>query len=82
MDCERGGNDKKKVVVAWNYTMNVKYPFMLRSVSCGSGWKVTVRCGFQNHMLAKDLNGNDILGRLKDHERKFMNDMTKLNMTL
>lgn len=53
---------------------------MLRFVQSGSGWKVTVRCGFHNHMLAKDLNGNAILDHLKDHERKFVNDMTKYNM--
>lgn len=33
-------------------------------------------------MLAKDLNGNDVLGRLKDHEIKFVNNMTKYNMAL
>lgn len=31
-------------------------------------------------MIAKDLNENDVLGRLNDHERKFVNDMTKLDM--
>ncbi|XP_050897839.1 uncharacterized protein LOC127104715 [Lathyrus oleraceus] len=80
MSCERGGNYKKKDVVVESYTMKVKCPFMLRFVSSGSGWKVTVRCGFHNHMLAKDLNENDTPDRLKDHERKFVNDMTKYNM--
>ena len=49
--------------------MKVKFPFMLRFVPSGSGWKLTVRRGFQNHMLVNDLNGNDVLGHLKDHER-------------
>lgn len=65
MSCKRGGNYKKNVVVAGNYNMKVKYPFMLRSVPSGSSWKVTVRCEFHNHMLAKDLNGNDILRSFK-----------------
>ena len=50
------------------------------SVLNGIGWKVMVRCGLHNHRLDKDLKGHDILGRLKDHERKFVNDMTKWNM--
>lgn len=44
--------------------------------------RLRLGCGFHNHILAKDLDGYDILGRLKDHERKFVNDMTKCNMTL
>lgn len=53
---------------------------MLRFVPSGSGWKVTVRCGFHNQTLSKDLDGKDVLGHLKDHEIKFVNDMTKYNM--
>ncbi|XP_058773970.1 uncharacterized protein LOC131648204 [Vicia villosa] len=33
-----------------------------------------------NHKLSKDLEVHDILGRLKDQERNFVNDMTKYNM--
>ncbi|XP_058741481.1 protein FAR1-RELATED SEQUENCE 5-like [Vicia villosa] len=33
-----------------------------------------------NHRLDKDMLGHDILGRLKDDERKFVNDMMKYNM--
>lgn len=57
MGNERGENYKKKFVVAWNYTMKVKCPFMLKFMPSESNWKVTVRCGFHNHMLATDLNG-------------------------
>ncbi|XP_058742600.1 uncharacterized protein LOC131615116 [Vicia villosa] len=78
--CERGGNYKRKNVYEGSYSMKVKCPLMLRSVSSGGGWKVTVRCGFHNHILAKDLDGHDVLGRLKDNERKPVNDMTKYNM--
>ncbi|XP_050919598.1 uncharacterized protein LOC127137155 [Lathyrus oleraceus] len=81
MDCERGENYKKKNVIAGSYTIKVKCPFMLRSVSSGSGWKVTVRCEFHNNTLSKDLERDGVLGRLKYHERKFVNDMTKHNMT-
>ncbi|XP_058742340.1 protein FAR1-RELATED SEQUENCE 5-like [Vicia villosa] len=35
----------------------------------------------QSYKLDKDLVGHDILGRLKDDERKFVNDMTEYNMT-
>ncbi|XP_058775604.1 uncharacterized protein LOC131649878 [Vicia villosa] len=80
ISCERGRNYKKKVVVAGNYTMKMKCPFIMRSMPSGSGWKVMVKCGFHSHILANDLNGNDILVRLKDHERNFINDMTKYNM--
>lgn len=82
MDCERRGNYKKKDVIAGSYTMKVKCRFMLRFVPSGSGWKITVRCGFHNHILFKYLDGNDVLGLLKDHEIKFLNDMIKYNMTL
>ncbi|XP_050890431.1 uncharacterized protein LOC127095843 [Lathyrus oleraceus] len=81
MNSERGGNYKKKDVIAGSYTIKVKCPFMLRSVSSGRGWKVTVMCEFHNHILSKNLDGNDVLDRLKDHERNFVNDMTKCNMT-
>lgn len=60
--------------------MKVKCPFRLRYVSSDRGWKVVVRCGLHNHKLSKDLDDHDILGRLKDHERLFMNEMTKYNM--
>ncbi|XP_058756891.1 protein FAR1-RELATED SEQUENCE 5-like [Vicia villosa] len=33
-----------------------------------------------NHKLSNDLEGNDILVRLKDHDRKFVNEMTEYNM--
>ncbi|XP_050914644.1 uncharacterized protein LOC127129523 [Lathyrus oleraceus] len=62
--------------------MKVKCPFRLRSASSGSSWKIMVRYGFQNHKLFKDLDGHDILDHLKVHERQFVNDMTKYNMTL
>ncbi|XP_050889914.1 uncharacterized protein LOC127095243 [Lathyrus oleraceus] len=39
-----------------------------------------VRCGFHNHKLSENLYGHDILGRLKVHERQFVNDMAKYNM--
>ncbi|XP_058751096.1 protein FAR1-RELATED SEQUENCE 5-like [Vicia villosa] len=52
----------------------------LRSVPSGIRWKVMVECGMHNHRLHKDMLGHDILGRLKDDERKFVNDMTKYNM--
>lgn len=61
--------------------MNVKCPFRLRSVTCGSTWKVIVRRELHNHKIYKNLEGHDILDRLKDHERQFMNDMTKYNTT-
>lgn len=60
--------------------MKVKCPFRLRSVPSGSGWKVMVRCGLHNHKVSKDLEGHGILDRLKDHERQFLNNMTKYNM--
>lgn len=61
--------------------MKVKCPFRLRYVANGSGWKIMVRCGLHNHKLSKNLDDHDILGLLKDHERQFVNDMTKYNMT-
>ncbi|XP_058762437.1 uncharacterized protein LOC131635808 [Vicia villosa] len=73
MDCDRGGNYKKKNEVATpfdgNYTMRLRCPFRLRFVSSGIGWKVVVKCGMHNHRLDKDMLGHDILGRLKDDER-------------
>lgn len=60
--------------------MKVKYPFRLRSMPSGSGWKVIVRCELHTHKLSKDLEGRDILDCLKVHERQFVNDMTKYNM--
>ncbi|XP_050908484.1 uncharacterized protein LOC127122139 [Lathyrus oleraceus] len=53
----------------------------LRSAPSGSGWKVMVRCGFHNHKLYEDLDDHDILGHLKVHDRRFVNDRTKYNMT-
>ncbi|XP_050876919.1 protein FAR1-RELATED SEQUENCE 5-like [Lathyrus oleraceus] len=87
MDCERGGNYKRKNVSESNnssgdvYRIKVKCPFRLRSVSIDSGWKVIVWCGLHNHKLYEDLKGHDILGCLKDYERRFVSDMTKYNMT-
>ncbi|XP_058733650.1 protein FAR1-RELATED SEQUENCE 5-like [Vicia villosa] len=84
MGCDRGGNYKKKHEDATpsndNSTMRLRCPFRLRSVPSGIGWKVVVKCGMHNHILDKDMLGHDILGRLKDDERKFVNDMTKYNM--
>lgn len=79
MGCERGGNYKKDVILG-SYNMKVKYPFMMRYVPSGGDWKDMVMCWFLNHILSKDLDGNDILGRLKGHERKFVNYMTKYKM--
>ncbi|XP_058725673.1 uncharacterized protein LOC131596966 [Vicia villosa] len=62
--------------------MKVKCSFRLRYVPSGICWKVMVRCRMNNHKLFEDLEGHHLLGRLKDHERKFMNDMTKYNMAL
>lgn len=47
----------------------------------GICWKVIVRCGLHNHKLSKNLEGHDILGRLKDYKRQCVNEMTKYNMT-
>ncbi|XP_058783597.1 uncharacterized protein LOC131658306 [Vicia villosa] len=80
MGCERGRNYKRKNESEGSYSMKGKYPFMLRYVPSGSGWKVTVKCEFHNHVLASDLDGHDILVRLKDNERKFVIEMTKYNM--
>lgn len=80
--CEKGGNYKRKDSFEDSYSMKVKCSFMLRLVPCGSGWNVMVSCGFPNHKLAKDLDDHDILGRFKDNERQFVNDMTKYYMAL
>ncbi|XP_058746676.1 uncharacterized protein LOC131619615 [Vicia villosa] len=88
MGCEREGNYKRRNVYERNnsskniYSMKVKSPLRLRYVPNGIGWKVIVRCGMHNHKLSKDLESHDISGRTKDHERKFVNDMMKYNMTL
>ncbi|XP_058784314.1 uncharacterized protein LOC131659092 [Vicia villosa] len=85
MGCERGGTYKRKnASKATNfsdgiYSMKVKRPFRLRSIPSGSGWKVMVRCEMHNHRVENDLEGHNILGRLKDHERKFVNDTMKYN---
>lgn len=55
---------------------------MLRFVSSGSGCKRMVRYGVQNHELADDLMGHDILGHLKPEESLFVNDMTKYHILL
>ncbi|XP_058734083.1 uncharacterized protein LOC131605790 [Vicia villosa] len=84
MSCDRGGNYKKKNEVAapfyGNCTMKLICPFRLRYVPIGIGWKVMVKYGMHNHILDKDFIGHDILGRLKDYERKCVNDITKYNM--
>lgn len=61
--------------------MKVKCHFRLRSTLSGSGWKVMVRRGLHNHKLSKDLEDHGILDRLKVHDRPFVNDTTKYNMT-
>ncbi|XP_058783489.1 uncharacterized protein LOC131658179 [Vicia villosa] len=80
MYCERGGKHKNKNVIEGNYTMKVKCSFKLRYVPSESNQKVTIKCGFHNHILAKDLDEHDVLGHLKDYERKFVTDMKKYNM--
>lgn len=83
-DCERGGNYKRKNTFESSKSSNGTYskcPFRVRSTLSGSDWKVMVWCGFHNHKLSEDLDGHDILDRLKVHERQFVNDMTKYNMT-
>lgn len=81
MDCERGGNYRRKNVSKGSYIMKLKCSFMLRSVPSGSSWKATVRCGFHNHILAKDLDDHNVLGHIKDNKIKFVNDVTRYNMT-
>lgn len=51
-------------------------------MSSGCGLNIKVRCGIHNPHLAEDLDGNNILGRLKSKERHYVNDVTKYNMTL
>lgn len=41
---------------------------------------VTVIYGIHNHELDQDIVSHDILGRLKSHERQFLNEMRKYNM--
>lgn len=53
---------------------------MLRSVSSSTGWNITVRCGIHIHELAKELIGDDILGRLKLDNIQFVSEMTKYIM--
>ncbi|XP_058786021.1 uncharacterized protein LOC131660734 [Vicia villosa] len=60
--------------------MRLRCLFRLRYAPSGIGWKGVVNCGMHNHTLDKDMLGHDILGRLKDDEIKFVNDMTKYNM--
>ncbi|XP_058733588.1 uncharacterized protein LOC131605222 [Vicia villosa] len=60
--------------------MRIKCPFRLRSVPSGASWKVMVRYAMHTYRLYGGLEGHDILGRLKDDEKKFVNDMTKYNM--
>ncbi|XP_050909420.1 protein FAR1-RELATED SEQUENCE 5-like [Lathyrus oleraceus] len=87
MDCERRGNYKRENASKSSkssegiYSMKVKCPFRMRSASSGSGWKVMVRCELHNHKLSEHLDGHDILNCLKVHERQFVDDMTKYNMT-
>lgn len=69
-------------MIARSYTMKVKCLFMLRFVSSGNDWKVTIWCRFNNHTLFKDLDENDILARLKYYEKKIVKDMTKYNMAI
>jgi len=80
MGCEIGENYKKKNFCQGTFSMKVQCSFMLRFVSSGSGLKVKVRLGFQNHEIAMDLDGHDILGCLKHNEGHFLNDITKYNM--
>ncbi|XP_050920574.1 uncharacterized protein LOC127138225 [Lathyrus oleraceus] len=86
MGCKRGVNYKRNNTSKSSksskgiYSMKVKCPFRLRSTLSGSGWKMMVMYGFHNNKLSKDLDGHDILGRLKVHERQFVNDMTKYIM--
>lgn len=82
MGCERGGNYKKKISSNESYNMKVKCQFMQRFVSNGCGWKVMVRFGFHNYKLAKNLDGHDVLGSLKDDETQLVNDITKYDETL
>lgn len=77
MGCKRGENYEKNNSSKGNYSMKVNCTFMLISVSSGISLKIMVRCEFLNHKLAKDLDGYGILGRLKDDERQFVNNMTK-----
>lgn len=64
-----------KAVIVWKWNAHLCW-----DVSSGIGWNVTVKCRFNNHIIAKDLDGHDVLRHLKDHERNFVNDMTKYNM--
>ncbi|XP_058746004.1 uncharacterized protein LOC131618865 [Vicia villosa] len=85
MGYERGGNYTIRNASESNnsskgiYSMKVKCPFRRRSVPSGISWKVMVRCEMHNHKISEDLEGHDILECLKDHERKFVNDMMKYN---
>lgn len=80
MGYERGENYKNKNSSQGIFSRKVKCPFMLRIVSNGISWKVTIRCGIHNHELANGLVGHNILGHLKSHEIHFMNEMKKYNM--
>ncbi|XP_058772442.1 uncharacterized protein LOC131646426 [Vicia villosa] len=88
MGCERGGNYKRiNAFETTNssdgiYSMKVKCAFRLRSIPSGINWKVIVKYRTHNHIVDNDLEVHNILGHLKDHERKFVNDMTKYDMAL
>ncbi|XP_058726382.1 protein FAR1-RELATED SEQUENCE 5-like [Vicia villosa] len=87
MDCEKRRKLQKKKNASETisssdgiYSKKVKCSFRLRSIPSGSDWKVVVRCGMHNHRVENDLEGHNILGRLKGHEREFVNDVTKYHM--
>ncbi|XP_058775518.1 uncharacterized protein LOC131649777 [Vicia villosa] len=86
MGCKRGGNYKRRSASETTnsyddiYSLKVKCLFRLRSIPSGLSWKVMVRGGMHNHRVDNDLEDHNILCRLKDHERKFVNDMTNYNM--
>ncbi|CAJ2677407.1 unnamed protein product, partial [Trifolium pratense] len=82
LECERGGkyvSAKKKLKSDSSGTRKCKCPFRLRGYYNEETklWRLTVVNGMHKHELDKGLEGHLVAGLLKQHEKEFMEEMTR-----
>ncbi|XP_050920359.1 uncharacterized protein LOC127137994 [Lathyrus oleraceus] len=79
--CDRGGKYKEGNSEIQSATKKCGCPFKIRSTPSkdGSGWKIDVKYGLQNHGLPDRFEGHSFVGRLNVDEQQHIVDLKKLH---
>ncbi|KAK2424380.1 hypothetical protein QL285_034747 [Trifolium repens] len=82
LGCDKGGNYDSSGSSTTSASKKCNCPFQIRATPStnGSGWKVHVKCGVNNHELPDQYAGHPHKARLTANENKRVEDLTKCNV--